>query len=114
MFIPQIDFKALVEKQKVIAFRNTRELNSYFSDCANAIYPTYDSLFELEQDAKKIPNDEIESTLAYLEQLPPLVIQFLNLLQETDFDCKNLDRINSMLYGIKDMLPGVILRLQIK
>ncbi len=110
--IPQIDFKALIEKQKSITFRSPREVNSYFYNCDKTIYPVFDSLFELEQGIKKLPIEEIKSTLAYLEKLPPLLPQFLDLLKETDFDCKNRDRINSMLEGIKDMLPGVIQRLQ--
>lgn len=110
--IPQIDFNALIEKHKTIAFRNPREINSYFYNLDKTIYPTYDSIFELEQDIKKLPVDQIQSTLAYLKQILPLVTQFLLLLQKTDFDCKNRDRLNSMLEGIKHMLPGLIHKLQ--
>ncbi len=109
--IPQIDFKPMIETQKTIAFRNSRELNSYFSDCANAIYDTYDSIFELEQNIKRLPKEKVQSTLDYLEQIKPLVTQFLDLLQETDFDCKNRDRLISMLEGLKDMLSRLIQRL---
>ncbi len=110
--IPQIDFLPLIEKQKNVAFRNTREADSYFSDCVNAIYDTYDAICELDTDIKKLPTDQVQTTLIYLEQIKPLVTQFLDLLADMDFDCKNHDRLNSMLSDLEKDLPGAITKLQ--
>lgn len=106
--VPQIDFDVLIEKQKNTSFKNNREVDKFYSDCANEVYDTFDAVCELADDIRQLPSESITVTLEYLERIKPQVSQYLDLLDETDFDCKNFDRLHHQLVTIEEELPDII------
>lgn len=106
--VPKVNLKEQIEKYRVASFKNVREADSWYLECANLLYDMYEAICELESDAQKINPVEISETVAYLETLKPEVTEFLDLLEDKYFDCKNFDRLNNELGTIEEALPAII------
>lgn len=111
--IPKVHFKEQIEKYRNMAFKNEREADSWYLECANFVYDIYEAVCELETDAKKINAAEISEAIDYFEKLKLEVTEFLDLLEDKYFDCKNFDRLNNELGTMEEQLPGIIEQLKL-
>ena len=100
--IPQFDIAQIIEKQKTVSFKNSREVDSYYLDCANSLYETYEFILEGEDTFKGIDK---EQALKYLETLLLQISELLDLLEDVDFDSKNLDRFETCLVELEEEIP---------
>ena len=111
--IPEIDLRAILEKHKAATFKNTWAADGYFMDRANEVFDTFDALCELTlPKIKKLSEQDLKDTLAYAEQLQPLVTEYLDYLDDNYWECHNYDRLHSTLSSMEEDLVKVIKKIK--
>lgn len=110
--VPKIELKEQIENYRSVAFKNVREADAWYLNCANFIYDSYEAICELEENTKLIDVTEIPETITYLERLKTEASEFLDLLEDKYFDCKNFDRLNHLLGTLEEAIPAIITELK--
>ena len=108
--LAKVNLSEQIEKYKTISFKNVREADGWYLECANSIYDTYEMVCSLDENVKNISEDDISEMRDYLEQLHLQAGQFLDLLEDKYFDCKNYDRLNHVLGTIEQEIPAILVK----